>query len=111
MLEALSILFGSSSILTVILFARQSKRIKNAEAFSKEVEALKETVETLREEVRFDKERISQLQKEVLDLTSRRRKTLENLYQLLRTARTCPYIEHPDKCPVLAENSKTNVEE
>lgn len=111
MLEILSILFGSSSIITVLLFMKQSKRVKNAEAFGKEVEALKETVETLRAEVRFDKERISQLQSEVLDLTSRRRKTLENMYQLLRTARTCPYIEHPDKCPVLTESTKVSPEE
>ena len=61
-----SVLAGSSTIVTFILYRKQQKRFKTAEAFEKEVDALKNTVETMRQQLQFYDGRLTEMQKLVI---------------------------------------------
>ncbi|MDD4728575.1 MAG: hypothetical protein PHN55_07485 [Dysgonamonadaceae bacterium] len=65
-MSILSVLAGSSTVVTFVLYRKQQKRFKTAEAFEKEVEALKNTVETMRQQLTFYDGRLTEMQKLVV---------------------------------------------
>ena len=64
--SAISIICGSSTIVTFIIYRKQQKRFKTAEAFEKEVIALRATVEILQNQVTFLDKRTNNMQELVI---------------------------------------------
>lgn len=58
-----SLLFGSSTLITFVLYRKQQKRLRTAEAFSKEVEALKSTIDTMQQQLQYYAGRLAEMQK------------------------------------------------
>lgn len=56
------LLSGSGAFITFVLYRKQQKRLKNAEAVEKEVSTLRSTIETLQTNMKFYEERLNTLQ-------------------------------------------------
>ena len=65
-LQIISIVFGvlggSGALVTYLLYSKQLKRFKNAEAFEKEVQALKAAMSVLEQQITFQAGQITSLQ-------------------------------------------------
>ena len=109
----ISILCGSSTIVTFILYRKQQKRFKTAEAFEKEVDALKNTVETMRQQLQFYDGRLTEMQKLVvgkdvyISQLSQEKHTLEvknsKNKSAMNKAYGCGHCTDISLCPVLVQ--------
>lgn len=110
-----SVLAGSSTIVTFILYRKQQKRFKTAEAFEKEVDALKNTVETMRQQLQFYDGRLTEMQKLVVgkDLyigqLTQEKHTLEvknsKNKSAMNKAYGCVHCSDVSLCPVLMQRA------
>lgn len=57
------VLGGSGALITFLLYRKQLKRFKNAEAFEKEVEALNKTVLILQQQIEWQGKQIENMQR------------------------------------------------
>ena len=111
----LSILCGSSTVMTFILYPKQQRRFKTAEAFEKEVDALKNTVETMRQQLQFYDGRLTEMQKLVVgkDLyisqLSQEKHVLEiknsKNKSAMNKAYSCEHCTDISLCPVLIQRA------
>ena len=115
LLSVVSVLAGSSTVVTYILYRRQQKRFKTAEAFQKEVDALKNTVEMMRQQLTFYDGRLTEMQKlivgkdgyikqlsqekHVLEVKNSRNKSAMN------RAYECKHCADIASCPVLRQRA------
>lgn len=120
LISLLGIIFGflggGSALMTWLLYRRQSERIKNAEAFEKEVSALRSEIEELRKSVEFerkqreqDKEIISKLEiintqlhaeSNTLEIKNARNK------KAINSAYGCTFCHDSSNCPVLKQRQQ-----
>ncbi len=115
----LSILCGSSTVMTFILYRKQQRRFKTAEAFEKEVDALKNTVETMRQQLQFYDGRLTEMQKLVVgkDLYISQLSQEKHLLEIknsknksaMNKAYSCEHCTDISLCPVLIQRA-TNEE-
>ncbi|MDL2310317.1 hypothetical protein LJC39_04295 [Parabacteroides sp. OttesenSCG-928-B22] len=115
LISIISILCGSSTVITFILYRKQQKRFKTAEAFEKEVVALKNTVEILQQQVTFQEGRISDTQKLVINKDayitqlSQEKHTLEiknsKNKSAINKAYSCEHCSDISLCPVLKQRT------
>lgn len=116
----ISLLFGSSTIVTYGLYRKQQKRLRNAEAFAKEVEALKSTINAMQQQMQYYEGRLTEMQKLIIGKDSyiaqisQDRHTLEiknaKNKSAINKAYGCSYRSDTYKCPVLVHR-KANEEE
>jgi uncharacterized membrane-anchored protein YhcB (DUF1043 family) len=116
----LSILCGSSTIITFILYRKQQKRFKTAEAFEKEVDALKNTVETMRQQLQFYDGRLAEMQKLVvgkdvyISQLTQDKHTLEvknsKNKSAMNKAYSCDHCSDIALCPVLKQRAANEEE-
>ncbi len=109
----ISVLAGSSTIVTFFLYRKQQKRIKTAEAFEKEVNALKTTVATMRDQLTFYDGRLNEMQKLVvgkdayIGQLSSEKHTLEiknsKNKSAINKAHSCPNCSDVSNCPVIKQ--------
>lgn len=115
-----SILAGSSTIVTFVLYRKQQKRFKTAEAFEKEVDALKNTVETMRQQLQFYDGRLTEMQKLVvgkdvyISQLSQEKHTLEvknsKNKSAMNKAYGCEHCTDISLCPVLMQRAENEEE-
>ena len=115
------LLSGSGAFITFVLYRKQQKRLKNAEAVEKEVSTLRSTIETLQTNMKFYEERLNTLQKLVIEkdnyiavLTNDKQivdiKHAKNKNAINR-AQECEYCKgDASKCPVLDQRRKNEEE-
>lgn len=116
----ISILCGSSTIVTFILYRKQQKRFKTAEAFEKEVDALKNTVETMRQQLQFYDGRFTEMQKLVvgkdayINKLSQEKHTIEvknsKNKSAMNKAYSCEHCLEVSLCPVLMQRAANEEE-
>ncbi|MDL2303209.1 hypothetical protein LJC28_02325 [Dysgonomonas sp. OttesenSCG-928-D17] len=116
----ISILCGSSTVITFILYRKQQKRFKTAEAFEKEVDALKNTVETMRQQLQFYDGRLTEMQKLVvgkdayINQLSQEKHTLEiknsKNKSAMNKAYSCEHCSEVSLCPVLMQRAANEEE-
>jgi TolA-binding protein len=115
-----SILAGSSTVVTFVLYRKQQKRFKTAEAFEKEVDALKNTVETMRQQLQFYDGRLTEMQKLVvgkdvyISQLSQEKHTLEvknsKNKSAMNKAYGCEHCSDISLCPVLMQRAANEEE-
>lgn len=116
----LGFLGAGSSVVTFILFRKQSVRIKNAEAFEKEVSALRGEIEALKADLKFereqrekDKELIIRVEDDNSALHAENR-TLEiknaKNKKAINQAYGCSFCNESSNCPVLMQRKKNEDE-
>lgn len=116
----LGFLGGGGVVVTWILYRKQEKRLRNAEAVEKEVESLRKTVETLQLNQTFYEERLKALQALVVEkdtyigVLSGDKHTLEVKHaknkSAINLAHSCGFISCPDDCVVLRQRAKNDEE-
>lgn len=116
----ISILCGSTTIVTFLLYRKQQKRFKTAEAFEKEVVALQNTVETMRRQLEFYDGRLSEMQKLVvgkdvyISQLSLDKHTLEiknsKNKSAMNKAYSCEHCSDISLCPVLRQRAANEEE-
>lgn len=119
-LGVLTLASGSTAIISLFMYRRQSIRFKNAEAFEKEVAALSSTVENLKSQISFYDGRLDKLQALVVNkdvyigVLSEEKNTLEIKHaknkSAINQAYTCKYCPDKKDCPVLAQRAKNEEE-
>lgn len=106
---------GSGALITFLLYRKQLKRFKNAEAFEKEVEALNKTVLILQQQIEWQGKQIEGMQrtdgeknayiaqlsadKHVLEIKHAKNKSAIN------KAYECPLCDDKANCPVLKQRA------
>lgn len=116
----ISILCGSSTVITFMLYRKQQKRFKTAEAFEKEVTALRATVEILQQQVTFQEGRITDTQKLVINKDayisqlSHEKHVLEVKHaknkSAVNKAYSCSHCPDAALCPVLIQRAANEEE-
>ena len=116
----ISVVCGGSSIVTLIIYRKQQKRFKTAEAFEKEVDALKNTVETMRQQLQFYDGRLTEMQKLVvgkdayISQISQEKHTLEvknsKNKSAMNKAYGCVHCSDVSLCPVLMQRTANEEE-
>jgi|GEM_PF-1870859 len=116
----ISILCGSSTVITFILYRKQQKRFKTAEAFEKEVDALKNTVESMRQQLLFYDGRLAEMQNLVIgkdayisQLTlDKHRLEVKNSKNksAMNRAYSCGHCSDISLCPVLKQRAANDEE-
>lgn len=116
----ITVLAGSSTIVTYLLYRKQQKRFKTAEAFEKEVDALKNTVETMRQQLLFYDGRLTEMQKLVvgkdvyIKQLSQEKHTLEiknsKNKSAMNKAYSCEHCSDISLCPVLIQRAANDEE-
>lgn len=101
-LSAVTCIFGGTSLYTLVLYRRQTKRFKDAEAFEKEVKALEAALNVMREQIEFCQTQIETLQKSVLHKDGR----ISRLNRVIVAANKCLHITNVTECPVLVKKSE-----
>lgn len=101
-LSAVTCIFGGTSLYTLVLYRRQTKRFKDAEAFEKEVKALEAALNVMREQIDFCQTQIEILQKSVLHKDER----ISRLNSVIVAAHKCSHITNVTECPVLVKKSE-----
>lgn len=101
-LSAVTCIFGGTSLYTLVLYRRQTKRFKDAEAFEKEVKALEAALNVMREQIEFCQTQIETLQKSVLHKGGR----ISHLNDVIVAAHKCSHITNVTECPVLVKKSE-----
>ncbi len=120
------ILTFTASLMTLLLggggivYHRQSKRSKTAEAFAAEVAALKASQEVWKEQIAFLNARVDDLQRIVLDQDTREHQLRDTVSVLeikhaknksaINTAYGCCFCDTPAKCPVLIARTRNEDE-
>lgn len=123
-IQVIALLCGSTTIVTFILYRKQQKRFKTAEAFEKEVIALRGTMETLQNQITFQAGRIDEMQKLVIskDMYIEQLSSEKHIIEVkhaknksaINTAYACTYCKDKSECPVLkkrAENEEAYLKE
>lgn len=110
-LTAFSAITGGTALYSLLLFRRQAKRFKTAEAFEKEVTALRSTIDGMQKQVAWQETRIVEMQKMLVDkdvyiaTLSADKNTLEIKHAknkgAINTAYGCTYCDNASNCPVL----------
>lgn len=118
--SVITALAASSTLITYILYRKQQKRFKTAEAFEKEVEALKVTVSTMREQLQFYDGRLNEMQKMVIgkdvyvSQLSEEKHTLEvknsKNKSAINKAYSCEHCSDISSCPVLKQRAANEEE-
>ncbi|MDR0541154.1 MAG: hypothetical protein LBH19_02955 [Dysgonamonadaceae bacterium] len=111
----ITVLCGSSTIITFILYRKQQKRLITAEAFEKEVDALKSAVETMRQQLQFYDGRLTEMQKLVIgkdayiEQLSKEKHVLEiknaKNKSAINKAYECNHCTDISLCPVLMQRT------
>lgn len=101
-LSAVTCIFGGTSLYTLMLYRRQTKRFKDAEAFEEEVKALEAALNVMREQIEFCQTQIETLQKSVLHKDGR----ISRLNRVIVAANKCSHITNVTECPVLVKKSE-----
>ena len=101
-LSAVTCIFGGTSLYTLVLYRRQTKRFKDAEAFEKEVKALEAALNVMRVQIEFCQTQIETLQKSVLHKDGR----ISRLNGVIVAAHKCSHITNVTECPVLVKKSE-----
>lgn len=104
-LSTVTCIFGGTSLYTLVLYRRQTKRFKDAEAFEKEVKALEAALNVMREQIEFCQTQIETLQKSVLHKDGR----ISHLNGVIVAAHNCSHITNVTECPVLVKKSEYDV--
>lgn len=110
------VLGGSGALITFLLYRKQLKRFKNAEAFEKEVEALNKTVLILQQQVEWQGKQIESMQRTIgqkdayiAQLTSDKH-VLEIKHAknkgAINQAYECTLCTDKSECPVLKKRAK-----
>lgn len=109
----ISLIFGSSTIVTYGLYRKQQKRLRTAEAFAKEVEALKSTINAMQQQMQYYEGRLTEMQKLIIGKDtyiaqiSQDRHTLEiknaKNKSAINKAYGCVYRSDTHACPVLTQ--------
>lgn len=116
----LTFLGSGSAVVTWLLYRKQSVRIKNAEAFEREVEALRHEIEELRASVEFERSQ-REKDKELLakaDALNRQLRSEFNNVEIknaknksaLNKAYECTFCPDSSLCPALKQRKKNEDE-
>lgn len=116
----LGFLATGSSIVTFILYRKQSVRIKNAEAFEKEVAALRSEIDALKESLKFEREQREKDKEIIVRIETDNTKlhsengTLEiknaRNKKAINQAYSCGFCQDTANCPVLLQRKKNEEE-
>lgn len=120
----LSLIFGflggGGALVTYMLYRKQLKRFKNAEAVEKEVATLRSAIAAMEQNQKWYEERLGSLQKLLLEkesyveILSRDKNFLEIKHSknkgAINKAYECSFCPDTSKCPVLIQRSKNEDE-
>lgn len=120
----LSLIFGflggGGALITYLLYRKQLKRFKNAEAVEKEVATLRGAIAAMEQNQKWYEERLSSLQKLLLEkesyveVLSKDKNLLEIKHSknksAINKAYECKFCTDTAKCPVLIQRSKNEDE-
>lgn len=120
----LSLIFGflggGGALITYMLYRKQLKRFKNAEAVEKEVATLRGAIAAMEQNQKWYEERLSSLQKLLLEkesyveVLSKDKNLLEIKHSknkgAINKAYECNFCPDTSKCPVLIQRSKNEDE-
>lgn len=114
-LTAITTLFGGTSFYTILLYRKQEKRAKNAEAFGKEVTALQTAQGIYEKQLESQSKRIDELQKQLTNQDARMRELREdnNILEIkhaknksaINKAYSCTFCPSTGQCPVLVQRA------
>lgn len=122
--SVLSLIFGflggGGALVTYMLYRKQLKRFKNAEAVEKEVATLRSAMAAMEQNQKWYEERLTSLQKQLLEkesyveVLSKDRNLLEIKHSqnkgAINKAYECSFCPDTSKCPVLIQRSKNEDE-
>lgn len=120
----LSLIFGflggGGALVTYMLYRKQLKRFKNAEAVEKEVATLRSAIAAMEQNQKWYEERLGSLQKLLLEkesyveILSKDKNLLEIKHSknkaAINKAYECSFCPDTSKCPVLIQRSKNEDE-
>lgn len=120
----LSLIFGflggGGALITYMLYRKQLKRFKNAEAVEKEVATLRSAIAAMEQNQKWYEERLASLQKLLLEkesyveILSKDKSLLEIKHSknkgAINKAYECSFCPDTSKCPVLIQRSKNEEE-
>lgn len=120
----LSLIFGflggGGALVTYMLYRKQLKRFKNAEAVEKEVATLRSAIAAMEQNQKWYEERLGALQKLLLEkesyveILSKDKNLLEIKHSknkgAINKAYECSFCLDTSKCPVLIQRSKNEDE-
>lgn len=120
----LSLIFGflggGGALITYMLYRKQLKRFKNAEAVEKEVATLRSAIAAMEQNQKWYEERLGSLQKLLLEkesyveVLSKDKNLLEIKHSknigAINKAYECSFCPDTSKCPVLIQRSKNEDE-
>lgn len=111
------LLGGGGVFITWMLYRKQTKRFKEAEAFEKDAQAWKTALESLQNQVNWQEERLSILQKTLLEkesyvlVISKEKDILEVKHAKNKSAINKAHgCELSSSCPVLKQQAKNDDE-
>lgn len=114
-ISLISILCGSTTVVTFVLYRKQQKRFKTAEAFEKEVVALKATVESMQNQISFYDGRLNEMQKLVIGKDAYISQLTEDKHTLeiknsknksaMNKAYSCSFCNDVSECPVIMQRA------
>lgn len=116
----LGFLGGGGALVTYMLYRKQLKRFKNAEAVEKEVATLRSAIAAMEQNQKWYEERLASLQKLLLEkesyveVLSKDKNLLEIKHSknksAINKAYECSFCPDTSKCPVLIQRSKNEDE-
>lgn len=116
----LGFLGGGGALVTYMLYRKQLKRFKNAEAVEKEVATLRSAIAAMEQNQKWYEERLASLQKLLLEkesyveVLSKDKNFLEIKHSknkgAINKAYECSFCPDTSKCPVLIQRSKNEDE-
>lgn len=119
-LTILSAVFGGTSFYTLLLYRKQQKRFKTAEAFGQEVTALEATITTLQKQVEFHEQRLNATQQQLMERDAQYTQLMKEKHVLesknyknktaINSAFSCEFCEDTKDCPVLKQRTKHETE-
>lgn len=112
-LTAITTIFGGTSFITMVIFRKQTRRLKDAEVSEKEVSTLRSVVETLKTQMDWMNDRITSLQSmitnkdSIIEQLNIDKNTLEiknaKNKGAINKALSCIYCSTQSLCPVLVQ--------
>lgn len=123
-LQIISIIFGvlggSGALVTYLLYSKQLKRFKNAEAFEKEVQALKAAMSVLEQQITFQAGQITSLQQSYAARDTEAKQLERSLHicevknsknkSVISQAYECTFCPDTSKCPVILQRVRNEQE-
>lgn len=123
-LQIISIVFGvlggSGALVTYLLYSKQLKRFKNAEAFEKEVQALKAAMSVLEQQITFQAGQITSLQQSYAARDTEAKQLERSLHicevknsknkGAINRAYECTFCSDTSKCPVILQRVRNEQE-